>query len=174
LSAINILPNKLFMKAAQAGATEAGNNWIGYVIHHAPGPMLAVQPTVELAKRNSRQRISADRGDVEGVRRRHSGDDRRQLRRRPALDPGPLPFLDEIDAYPASADEGDPITLAEACSLTFAHRRKVFLVSTPTTRRLSRIEREYGFWTGADSSRRVRTAVASSGSHSSSCEEWRA
>ena len=26
-------------------------------MHHAPGPMLAVQPTVELAKRNSRQRI---------------------------------------------------------------------------------------------------------------------
>ena len=37
--------------------TEAGNNWIGFAIHHAPGPMLAVQPTVELAKRNSRQRI---------------------------------------------------------------------------------------------------------------------
>ncbi len=30
----------VFMKAAQVGATEAGNNWIGYVIHHAPGPML--------------------------------------------------------------------------------------------------------------------------------------
>ena len=45
------------MKAAQVGATEAGNNWIGYFIHHAPGPMLAVQPTVELAKRFSRQRI---------------------------------------------------------------------------------------------------------------------
>src|SRR5665213_3303921 len=45
------------MKAAQVGATEAGNNWIGYIIHHAPGPMLAVQPTVELAKRFSRQRI---------------------------------------------------------------------------------------------------------------------
>jgi hypothetical protein len=26
----------VFMKAAQVGATEAGNNWIGYVIHHAP------------------------------------------------------------------------------------------------------------------------------------------
>ena len=47
----------VFMKAAQVGATEAGNNWIGYVIHHAPGPMLAVQPTVELAKRFSRQRV---------------------------------------------------------------------------------------------------------------------
>ena len=40
-----------FMKAAQVGATEAGNNWIGFVIHHAPGPMLAVLPTVEMARR---------------------------------------------------------------------------------------------------------------------------
>jgi phage terminase large subunit GpA-like protein len=47
----------VFMKAAQVGATEAGNNWISFTIHQAPGPMLAVQPTVELAKRNSRQRI---------------------------------------------------------------------------------------------------------------------
>ena len=34
-----------------------GNNWIGYVIHHAPGPMMAVWPTVDMAKRNSKQRI---------------------------------------------------------------------------------------------------------------------
>jgi phage terminase large subunit GpA-like protein len=47
----------VFMKAAQIGATECGNNWIGYVIHHAPGPIMAVQPTVEMAKRNSKQRI---------------------------------------------------------------------------------------------------------------------
>jgi phage terminase large subunit GpA-like protein len=47
----------VFMKAAQVGATEAGSCFIGFVMHHAPGPMLAVQPTVELAKRNSRQRI---------------------------------------------------------------------------------------------------------------------
>ena len=52
-------PNKwvCFMKAAQVGATEAGNNWIGFCIHRAPGPFLAVQPTVELAKRLSQQRI---------------------------------------------------------------------------------------------------------------------
>jgi hypothetical protein len=47
----------VFMKGAQVGGTECGNNWIGYVIHHAPGPMLAVQPTTELAKRFSDQRI---------------------------------------------------------------------------------------------------------------------
>ena len=36
-------------KGAQVGGTEAGNNWIGYIIHMAPGPMMAVSPTVELA-----------------------------------------------------------------------------------------------------------------------------
>jgi phage terminase large subunit GpA-like protein len=36
------------MKGAQVGCTEAGNCWIGYVVHQAPGPMLAVSPTVEL------------------------------------------------------------------------------------------------------------------------------
>jgi phage terminase large subunit GpA-like protein len=45
------------MKGAQIGGTECGNCWIGYVIHQAPGPMMAVSPTVELAKRHSKQRI---------------------------------------------------------------------------------------------------------------------
>jgi phage terminase large subunit GpA-like protein len=155
----------VFMKAAQVGATEAGNNWIGFVIHQAPGPMLAVQPTVELAKRNSRQRIdplieeSPDlRERVKPARSRDAGNTMLSkefaggilimtgansavgLRSTPAR----YIFLDEVDAYPTSADEeGDPVTLAEARSLTFAHRRKVLLVSTPTIRGLSRIEREY-------------------------------
>jgi len=47
----------VFMKAAQVSATEGGNNWIGYCIHRAPGPFLAIQPTVDLAKRLSQQRI---------------------------------------------------------------------------------------------------------------------
>ncbi len=155
----------VFQKAAQVGATEAGNNWIGFVMHHAPGPMLAVQPTVELAKRNSRQRIDplieespALKERVRPARARDSGNTQLSkdfpggvlvltgansavgLRSMPAR----YVFLDEIDAYPASADEeGDPVGLAEARSLTFAHRRKVFLVSTPTVRGVSRIEREY-------------------------------
>lgn len=47
-----------FMKAAQVGATEAGNNWIGFVIHHAPGPMLAVLPAVEMATPASNGTVS--------------------------------------------------------------------------------------------------------------------
>ena len=155
----------VFMKAAQVGATEAGNNWIGFAIHQAPGPMLAVQPTVELAKRNSRQRIDPLieespelRERIKPARSRDAGNTMLSkefaggilimtgansavgLRSTPAR----YLFLDEVDAYPASADEeGDPVTLAEARSLTFAHRRKALLISTPTIRGLSRIEREF-------------------------------
>lgn len=165
LSPSSAVQRVVFMKAAQVGATEAGNNWIGFAIHQAPGPMLAVQPTVELAKRNSRQRIdplieesAALRERVKPARSRDAGNTMLSkefaggilimtgansavgLRSTPAR----YIFLDEVDAYPASADEeGDPVSLAEARSLTFAHRRKVFLVSTPTIRGLSRIEREY-------------------------------
>ena len=153
------------MKAAQVGATEAGNNWIGFVIHHAPGPMLAVLPTVEMAKRTSRGRIDpliadspALRNRVQPARSRDAGNSMLSkefpggilvltgansatgLRSMPAR----YIFLDEVDAYPASSDEeGDPVTLAEARTTTFSHRRKVFMVSTPTIRGLSRIEREF-------------------------------
>ncbi len=154
-----------FMKAAQVGATEAGNNWIGFVIHHAPGPMLAVLPTVEMAKRTSRGRLDpliaespALRERVNPARSRDAGNSMLSkefpggilvltgansatgLRSMPAR----YVFLDEVDAYPPSADEeGDPVTLAEARTSTFSHRRKVFMVSTPTIRGLSRIEREF-------------------------------
>jgi hypothetical protein len=125
----------VFMKAAQVGATEAGNNWIGYVIHHAPGPMLSVQPTVELAKRFSRQRVDPLieespilRARVKPSRSRDAGNTVLSkefpagllvmtgansavgLRSMPAR----YLFLDEVDAYPPSADEeGDPVALAE-------------------------------------------------------------
>jgi phage terminase large subunit GpA-like protein len=47
----------VIMAAAQTGKSESGNNWAGYVIDNAPGPMLLVQPTVDNAKRYSKQRI---------------------------------------------------------------------------------------------------------------------
>jgi phage terminase large subunit GpA-like protein len=128
----------VFMKSAQVGGTECGNNWIGYVIHHAPGPMLAVQPTTELAKRFSDQRIDPlvedtpmIRERVAPARSRDSGN--RQLSKE--FPGGQLVmtgansavglrsmsaqflFLDEIDAYPGDVEgEGDPIALA-ACRI---------------------------------------------------------
>ena len=57
LSPASSIERVVVMKGAQIGISECCNNWIGSAIHHAPGPMLAVPPTVEMAKHNSKQRI---------------------------------------------------------------------------------------------------------------------
>jgi phage terminase large subunit GpA-like protein len=150
-----------FMKGAQIGATECGNNWIGYVIHQAPGPMMAVQPTVEMAKRNSKQRIdplieesevlrtlvrdprSRDSGNTilakefpGGVLVMTGANSAVGLRSMAAR----YLFLDEVDGYPGDVDaEGNPIDLVMARTRTFA-RRKIFMCSTPKIAGLSRIE----------------------------------
>jgi phage terminase large subunit GpA-like protein len=151
----------VLMKGAQVGGTECGNNWIGYVIHQAPGPMLSVMPTVEMAKRNSKQRIDplieesrVLRELVSDPRSRDSGNTMLAkefpggilvmtgansavgLRSMAAR----YLFLDEIDGYPGDVDgEGDPVNLALARTRTFA-RRKVFMISTPKITGRSRIE----------------------------------
>ena len=57
LSTTSEIEEVVFMKAAQIGGSEAILNALGYVIAHAPGPAILVQPTVDLAKRFSRQRL---------------------------------------------------------------------------------------------------------------------
>jgi len=50
LSTSSAVQRVVMMFASQTGKTESGSNWLGYVIDHAPGPMLLVQPTVEMAR----------------------------------------------------------------------------------------------------------------------------
>lgn len=169
LSASSPCEQVSFMKGAQIGGTEAGNNWIGYIIDQAPGPMMAIQPTVEAAKRNSKQRIDSLiedspclSGKVSDPRSRDSGNtvlakefpggvlvmtganSAVGLRSMPAR----YLFLDEIDGYPQDVDsEGDPVNLAIARTRTFP-RRKIFRVSTATIKGRSRIEAAYEEGTG--------------------------
>jgi phage terminase large subunit GpA-like protein len=140
-------------------------NWLGYVIHHAPAPFLFVQPTVELAKRLSRQRLEPAILESPALRARVSAPRRGETGNTVLLKefPGGLVALtgansaaglcaisardlalDEIDRFPGNVeDEGDPIALVEARARTFGVRRKVLLMSTPTLAGLSRIEQEY-------------------------------
>ncbi len=164
LSPSSPIEKVVFMKGAQIGGTEAGNNWVGYVIDQAPGAMLVVQPTVEMGKRWSKGRLApliedtpCLRGKVKDPRSRDSGNTVQSktfnggaivvtgansavgLRSMPVR----YLFLDEIDAYPGDADgEGDPVNLAIQRTNTFS-RRKILLVSTPTIQGLSRIEQEF-------------------------------
>lgn len=154
----------VFMKASQIGGSEAILNALGYVIDHAPGPVILVQPIVELAKRFSRQRVeplvfetprltekvadpkSRDSGntilskDFPGGQLIITGANSAVgLRSMPAM----YALLDEIDGYPTDVDdEGSPIALVEVRQRTFA-RRKRMKISTPTIEGRSAIEAAY-------------------------------
>ena len=164
LSSESPVQRVVMMFAAQTGKTEAGSNWLGYVIDHAPGPMLCVQPTVEMAKRLSKQRLESMitetpclSAKIAPARARDSGNtmfskefsggimlltganSATGLRSAPCR----YLFCDEVDGFPADVDgEGDPVSLAERRTTTFA-RRKILLTSTPTVKDFSRIEAEY-------------------------------
>jgi phage terminase large subunit GpA-like protein len=164
LSPTSPIERVVFMKGAQVGGTELGLNWVGYAIHHAPGPMMIVWPTTEMAQRNSKHRIDplveespVLREIIAPARSRDSGNTvlMKEFRggvlvmtgANSAVGLRSMPvrylFLDEVDAYPLDVDgEGDAIILSEARTRTFA-RRKILLVSTPTITGASIIEREY-------------------------------
>ena len=161
LSPSNSCEKVVFMKGAQIGGTECGNNWMGFVIHHAPGPMLIVNPTVETAKRTSKMRIDpaiencpALKEKVQDPRSRDSGNTM-LMKEFPggvliltgansAVGLRSMPirylFLDEVDGYPDDANaEGDPVNLAIQRTATFSNK-KIFMISTPTIKNYSRIE----------------------------------
>ena len=145
-------------------AGRVGSNWLGYLVDTNPGPIMIVQPTIDMAKRYSRQRLAPMIEESPALRRKvrenRSRDEANTtllkefsggfmavagansaagLRSMPVRDL----FLDEIDGYPVDVDgEGDPIKLAEARQTTFA-RRKRLKTSTPTTKDFSRIEAAY-------------------------------
>lgn len=164
LSVTNPAKEIVFMKGAQIGATETGNNWVGYIIDYVPAPIMLVQPNIETAKRNSNTRIkplleecpslaekvpsgkSREKGNTTlqkefpgGILVMAGANSAVALRSMPVR----FLFLDEIDGYPHDLDgEGDPISLAEARTRTFS-RRKIYKVSTPTVDGESKIQKEF-------------------------------
>lgn len=155
----------VFMKASQVGATEAGSNWLGFIIHWSPAPVMAIWPTVDTAKKNSKQRIepliedSPELARLVGRAKARDSDNTQLTKGFPGgilvmtgansgvglrSTPARFAFCDEIDAYPGDVDgEGDPIALISNRTTTFGRAAKLFLVSTPTVHGESRIEREY-------------------------------
>ena len=166
LSPYSPVEEVVFKKGAQVGATECGNNWIGYIIDQSPGPALVVLPTVELGKRWSKGRLTPLINDTPCLKDRikdpRSRDSGNTIQTKEFADgtgilqitganssvglrsmPVRYLFLDEVDAYPLDVDgEGDPTSLAVRRTSNFT-RRKIFKVSTPTIEGLSRIDRDF-------------------------------
>ncbi|MEJ2803836.1 phage terminase large subunit family protein [Comamonadaceae bacterium PP-2] len=164
LSANSPIEEVILMWGAQTSKTTILNNWVGYTIDTQPGPMMIVQPTLDLAKRYSRQRLASMIEESprlkKKVKQNRSRDDANTtllkefpggylaitgansaagLRSMPIRD---IAF-DETDAYPDDVDgEGDPIKLAEARQTTFP-RRKRCKTSTPTVEGFSKIDKDF-------------------------------
>ncbi|MNK46789.1 Phage terminase large subunit [compost metagenome] len=154
----------VIQSSAQIGKTLITKAVIGYHIDQDPAPMLMVQPTVDMAKTFSKDRLApmvrdtpALRDKIADPRSRDSGNTVLQkqfpgghitlaganapagLASRPIR----IVLFDEVDRFPLSAgSEGDPISLGRKRTATFWNR-KIISVSTPTRKGLSRIEVAY-------------------------------
>lgn len=147
----------VFMAGAQVGKTEAGINWLGYVMHHAPRPTLLLFPKDDAAETNTRIRIdplvdslpdlkvpkkgakeggnTLDRKDFPGgflaIRGANSPTNLRNL-------PVGNLMCDEVSAYQPTP-EGDPVLLAQRRTATYGESRKEYYVSTPNVEGRCRI-----------------------------------
>jgi phage terminase large subunit GpA-like protein len=153
------------MKATQIGGSEVANNFIGYIIDCAPGPILYMLPTVELAERHSRNRIAPMIESIPSIAAKvhpsksrtggntvlaknfvggalylagsNSGSAFRNVSIRYLI-------LDDIDGFePDIGGEGSPVSLAERRTDTYSSRKKILKISTPTIKGGSLIEKEF-------------------------------
>ena len=151
----------VFMKSAQVGATELLLNVLGYYISQDPCPIMCLQPTIEMGRSFSKDRLApmlASSPALEDkVKEPRSRDSENTVLHKKfpgghmtitgansasglASRPIRILLVDECDRYPASAgSEGDPISLATKRTTTFWNR-KIIMASTPTIDGLSRIQ----------------------------------
>lgn len=150
--------------AAQTSKSQTMLCWLGSIIDQAPGSVMLVQPTVEMAKKFSKQRISPMIENCPALKSKVSDGKEKDATstilekqfpggilmltgaNSPAsLRSSPIRYAacDEIDAYPEDAGgEGDPVSLVEKRTSNFANK-KILLTSTPTIKGHSAIEREF-------------------------------
>jgi phage terminase large subunit GpA-like protein len=165
LSVSSPIERVAIIKGAQTGGTEAGLNFLGYIICNSPGLAMLVMPSVDMVRRNTRTRIdpyfdivpeiaqrvvpakSREPGNTATHKKFIGGElvmtganAAASLRSTPAR----FLVLDEIDAFPLDVEgEGDPIALAIQRTVTYRGRRKILMISTPTIKNFSRIEAAY-------------------------------
>lgn len=152
------------MTSSQVGKTTILENVIGYHIEHDPSPILAIQPTLEISKAFSKDRLATMLRDTPSLKnkvrdaRSRDAENTTLHKQFPgghvtmaganspaslASRPIRVVLCDEVDRYPASAGtEGDPVDLAFKRATTFWNR-KLGMFSTPTVKGFSRIEKAY-------------------------------
>lgn len=164
LSANSRVQDIVVMKSSQVGVTEATVNFLGYVIDHAPAPVMVLMPTLESRDAWKAQKLNPLLTETPSIRALLGGQRSRDAaNRQDMIDfPGGVLFLaggnspnsyaqrsvrylimDDLDRFPPEVgEEGDVVTLAKGRTKAFARARRMF-ISTPTVRHESLIEREW-------------------------------
>lgn len=154
----------VLMWPSQVGKTEIANNFVGQRIDMKPGPLLVVQPTLQMADAWSKDRLAPmirDTPRLKGKVRDSKSRDSDNTILHKKFDGGQLTIVgsnspaglaarpirdvivDEVDRCAESAGaEGDAIGLAFRRQATFADKKQL-LISSPTIKGQSRIEKEY-------------------------------
>jgi phage terminase large subunit GpA-like protein len=153
-----------FMKGSQIGGTECSLNWLGFIVDQEPASVMIVLPDQGTAKEWSTQRLAELAtgtprlaGKIRDPRQRDGGNtifskkipgghikitwssSAKKLRSTPASNI----IADEVDGFEGDVKgEGDPIALLRR-RFTNSPRGKLFGISTPTLRHMSRIDREF-------------------------------
>lgn len=151
------------MTSAQTGKSTICNAIIARYIDIDPCPIMFTQPTIQLAQRFSKEKLTPMISDIKVLSDKIIQAERNAastilmklfkgglLSLSGANSPASLASMsirlllcDEIDKYPPSAgSEGDPVELAIQRTATFWNN-KVILVSTPSVKGASRIEDSY-------------------------------
>lgn len=149
-----------FMKASQTAGTEAGVNWLGYIIGHAGGPVAVVMPTEKSLIDWLAQKFEPMAQDTPAVageiaprsnRAADNNQQRKKFRRgilyaKTAGSTAELKstslryaLADEIDEWDWTTIQGDPFGLLKVRTTTY-HDRKIYVPSSPTLKEASRIE----------------------------------
>ncbi|HEY4321723.1 MAG TPA: terminase gpA endonuclease subunit [Gemmatimonadales bacterium] len=154
----------VLMTSAQIGKTGCLLNLAAFHMKEDPAPIMIVQPSKQMAENFSTSKLTPVLNESPGLRtlvastRKRDGGNKVLSKTFPggglymvgAQSASALRSLsirvllaDEIDAYPPDVDdEGDPLRLAIARTITYPNR-KIILCSTPTIKDFSRIETEY-------------------------------
>lgn len=156
------------MKSAQTGLSTLGLVWLGYLIDSCPDTMLVVQPTIQSARDFNRLKLDPALRASHRLRRKVRDQSLRSAQGSTTLfkrfsggslllvganSPADLrgktirfALCDEVDAWPSEIDgEGDPMGMVDARQIAYtrAATHKKLVISTPTIRGSSRIERDY-------------------------------
>ena len=165
LSPSNPIQEITVMKGTQLGFTEVANNFFGFVADMCPGPMMMIFPTVELAKGHSQQKLTPTieetprlRGKIAENKSRDSGNTILSKdfpggslflsgsNSAAAMRSKSIRFLveDDLDGFEHNVgDEGDPGELGEKRTDTYGSRKKIYRISSPTIKSISRISKHF-------------------------------